>query len=221
MKTSLLAAPCLRHFDPGLRPVLHADASDYSIGATLSQDDGTGLRPVAFFSRRLLPAESRYTPLEKELLAVVGALSHWRSYLLGAAITVLSDHESLGWLRSHTSVTSERLTRWREFLEMFDLGAVQYIKSSAKTAAGALSRRSDVPPCTLDPEVEEVSEVWTLGPRGSPDLCASLSLSSHLSRPRVRHRPAPDGRSRCRTGTGAWRRLWVPRVRRSLRSGTT
>ena len=45
--------------DPKLPFVLNCDASGYAIGATLQQDQGNGLQPVAYRSKKLSPA--RYT----------------------------------------------------------------------------------------------------------------------------------------------------------------
>jgi hypothetical protein len=50
---------------------VHADASDYALGSVISQKDAQGrLRPVLFYSRKLLPAERNYSTPDKELLAM-------------------------------------------------------------------------------------------------------------------------------------------------------
>ena len=55
------------------------DASDDTIGGTLSQRDEEGnLRPVACYNRKLGPAEQRYKIYDKELLARVVCLPEWR-----------------------------------------------------------------------------------------------------------------------------------------------
>ena len=46
---------------------IHTDTSDEQIGAVISQQD----KPIAFFSRKLNPAQTQYTTTEKELLAIV------------------------------------------------------------------------------------------------------------------------------------------------------
>jgi len=71
-KELLLSSQVLVHFDPKLPIRLACDASDYGIGAVLSQimPDGSE-KPVAFFSRTLSPTERKYSQIEKEALACV------------------------------------------------------------------------------------------------------------------------------------------------------
>ena len=62
-----MTGPILRHFDPSKHGVVEADASDYAIGAVFSQYDDKGkLHPVAYYSRKLLPAEMNYQIYDKE-----------------------------------------------------------------------------------------------------------------------------------------------------------
>ena len=69
LKQALVEAPVLRAPDFTKPFLVRTDASDYAIGAVLSQSwDGADL-PVAFESRKLSPPESRYPTHEKELLA--------------------------------------------------------------------------------------------------------------------------------------------------------
>ena len=78
---------------------MKTDASGYAIGSVLLQNDGAGWRPVAFHSRKLLGAETRYDTREQELLSIHEALVQWRAYLEGIKFTVETDHESLKWLQ--------------------------------------------------------------------------------------------------------------------------
>jgi RNase H-like domain found in reverse transcriptase len=69
--------------------VLETDASDYAIGMCISQPDSEGrLQPIAFYSRKMIPAELNYEIHDKELLAIVAAFSEWRVYLKGSKYPV-------------------------------------------------------------------------------------------------------------------------------------
>ena len=84
LRRALQKEPVLQTPDYSRPFTLHTDASNRGVGAVLSQsqDDGSDL-PVAFYSRKLLPRETRYTTTEKECLAVVSAVQHFAVYLLG------------------------------------------------------------------------------------------------------------------------------------------
>jgi len=51
---------------------------------TLSQEQEEKWKPIAFLSKRMQPAERNYEIYDKELLAIVEALTKWRQYLLDA-----------------------------------------------------------------------------------------------------------------------------------------
>jgi hypothetical protein len=101
LKTAFTTAPILRHFDPTLPTVVEADASEYALGAVVSQRDPTDgmLHPITFHSRKFNPAEQNYEIYDKEMLAIVEVLDHYRHYFegLGQKITVYSDHRNLLW----------------------------------------------------------------------------------------------------------------------------
>lgn len=90
-------APVLRHFDPEIQTIVETDASDFALGAILSQKQDSGTRstsgkqlpdckdseqepprtnlrlhPIAFHSRKFTSAEANYETCDKELLAIVG-----------------------------------------------------------------------------------------------------------------------------------------------------
>jgi len=55
-------------------------------------------RPIAYFSKALSPNNLSKSAYEKELMALVLAVQHWRPYLLGRSFKVYSDQRSLGYL---------------------------------------------------------------------------------------------------------------------------
>ena len=77
LKISLTTAPVLALPDPSKPFLVTTDASDYAIGAILSQDQGKGEQPIAYESRKMTPAELNYPVHEKELLVMVHAINIW------------------------------------------------------------------------------------------------------------------------------------------------
>ena len=65
---------------------IHTDASHTQLGAVISQNG----KPIAFYSRKLNDAQTRYTTTERELLAIVETLKEFRNILLGQEIIVYS-----------------------------------------------------------------------------------------------------------------------------------
>ena len=89
LKQELVSAPVLALPDFGAPFQVIADASILGTGAVLLQND----HPIAYTSKRYIPAEINYTTTEQEMLAIVRALKEWRCYLEGSEVTLLTDHE--------------------------------------------------------------------------------------------------------------------------------
>ena len=72
LKQRVCEASILRHFDPNEQCFVETDSSNYVNAGMLSQpDDNSILHPVAYFSRRMTPAECNYEIYDKELLAII------------------------------------------------------------------------------------------------------------------------------------------------------
>ena len=122
--------------------VVTTDASGFAVGATLSQDQGNGLQPIAFLSHKMNEHERNYPVHEQELLAVIIALKEWRHYLHGRPFKIITDHQSLRYLSTQPHL-SPRQVRWSEFLQQFDY-EIEYKPGKLNVAADALSRREDL-----------------------------------------------------------------------------
>lgn len=137
-KELLVSAPLLQYPDPTKPYILTTDASAVAIGAVLSQGPIGQDKPIAYASRTLSDTESRYSTIERELLAIIWATKHFRPYLYGHKFTIYTDHRPLAWLYSLKEPNS-KLTRWRLRLQEYDFDII-YKKGKQNTNADALSR---------------------------------------------------------------------------------
>ena len=71
------------------------DASNVAVGAVLQQQTDDEWKPITFFSRRIKPAETRYSTFDHELLAMYLAIKHFQHFVEGRQFHVLTDHKPL------------------------------------------------------------------------------------------------------------------------------
>ena len=88
----------LAHPQSELELSLAVDASNHHVGRVLQQKCEAGWQPLAFISRKLKAAETKYSTLNRELLACVAAIHHFRCLVEGRAFTVYTDHKPLTYL---------------------------------------------------------------------------------------------------------------------------
>jgi len=89
LKTLVCERPILAQPDYKKQFILHMDASAYGVGAVLLQEGEINpfkllkpkLHPLTYFSATFTPMERNYDVYERELLAVIEALDHWRIHL--------------------------------------------------------------------------------------------------------------------------------------------
>ena len=91
VKDLVTQAPVLTYFDVNKPLALQCDSSEKGLGAALMQDG----RPVVYASRALRDAETRYSQIEKEMLAIVWSLQRFHQYAFGKHTIVQSDHKPL------------------------------------------------------------------------------------------------------------------------------
>ncbi len=203
LKLAIRSGPVLALPDPSLPFVVHTDASGFAIGAVLQQKQADGtLRPLAFLSKKMLDAETRYPTHEQELLAIISALKTWRHYLDGRKFTVCTDHASLQHFKTQPML-SGRQTRWKDVIAQFDFD-IEYVRGESNVVADALSRRADHAPVKQHSSELLVNSIFVAAAAAAPaDLLADIrkaapadSAYQHaLSRPRTRSDPlsAVDG----------------------------
>lgn len=152
LKKLLICAPVLAQWDPDRETIVETDSSGYVVGGALSQKDDSGIwRPVAFYSKRNLPAECNYPIHDKELLAIIRCLEHWDAELRSVpSFVILTDHLNLRYFMKKQQL-SERQARWAETLSRYNF-TIQYRPGRQATVPDALSRREQDMPAGAEDE---------------------------------------------------------------------
>ena len=143
LKQALTSAPVLAMPDFQKPFVIETDASDKGIGAVLHQENHS----IAYVSRALGPKNQGLSTYEKECLAILLAVDHWRHYLVQAEFENRTDQCSLAHLDDqllHTPWQQKALTKL--------LGLqykITYKQGAENKAADALSRKPHDGPTEL------------------------------------------------------------------------
>jgi hypothetical protein len=115
LKDCFTRGAVLVHYNPARQTRVESDASGKAVGGILSQAyEGQGpsgrtvWKPIAFFSRKMNPAELNYGGPNQEMLAIVESFKEWRHYLEATAkpTLVLTDHQNLRYF-----ITTKELNR--------------------------------------------------------------------------------------------------------------
>ena len=118
LKLKLSTSPVLTHPHVDRMFALTTDASTVGIGAELARETPAGLRPVYYFSRTLSKSERRYSTYDREFLAIVMAIRHFRHHLLGTTFRLRTDHRHLQFMLT-TKNPWGRQARWIVELEEY------------------------------------------------------------------------------------------------------
>ena len=139
------------------------EACNTGLGATFWQQEGEKFRPVAFASRFPTDCERKYAIYELELLGALWGLEHFRYYVYGKKVNLLTDHQALqpllirNW--SHKQL-SAGLTRWLDRLSHFDVN-VQYTAGKNIPLTDFLSRHPIVNTAENETENDESGQTET------------------------------------------------------------
>src|SRR5712672_3412896 len=149
LKTLMCRRPVLAQPNYNKPFVVHTNASAYGVGAILLQEGEIPpnvktskplLHPIAYYSATFIQAERNYDIYERELLAVVKALKHWRHHLGGSRFpfTVVTDHANLAYWKEPRDL-NRRTARWHSFLQDYWFN-IQITPGKNHSAADFLSR---------------------------------------------------------------------------------
>ena len=139
-KSELANAVLLVHPKVDSPLCIMVDASNAAVGGVLQQDDNGVMKPIAFFSRRLKSAETRYSTFGRELLAIYLSIRHFRHILEGRDFYIYTDHKPLiHAFNAKPDRYSPREIRHLDFISQFSTD-IRHVKGKDNTVADALSR---------------------------------------------------------------------------------
>ncbi len=90
------------------------------LGGLLMQERNGKPQPIAYASRLCTAAEKNYSIMERETLAVIYCLEHFRDMILGYLIRVWTDHTAIQNLFKHKNLRG-RLAQWFVILQSYEV----------------------------------------------------------------------------------------------------
>ncbi|SNX88141.1 related to gag-pol protein [Melanopsichium pennsylvanicum] len=131
---------------------LETDASDFAIAGVLKQEHDGQWHPVAYYSRKMQPAERNYKIHNKELLAVVACLKQWRHMLAGLPqqLVIYTDHKALKYFKSQHCISGQQAC-WAVILANYDF-VLHYRPGDKGGEPDALTWRSNMQPEGVEKE---------------------------------------------------------------------
>nr|GFA86877.1 reverse transcriptase domain-containing protein [Tanacetum cinerariifolium] len=158
------------------------------MGAVLGQRQEKHFRPIHYVSKTMTEAESNYTTMEKEMLAVVYAFEKLQSYLIMNKSIVYTDHSAVKYLFAKKD-SKARLIRWVLLLQEFTFKDVKhYIWDDPflfKICTDQVIRR-----CVHGQEAIDILKACHYGPTGghrSPNYTAKKVFDSEFYWPTIYH----------------------------------
>ena len=141
LKNACTKQDVLTFFDPAKPNRIETDESDLAIRAYLLQPDDQGRwHPIAYYSRKLSPAEQNYDIADKELLAIIACLEEWHVYVKGAVeIIIYTDHKNLFTFTTIKTLNRKQI-RWSELLGRYKF-IIRRIAEKDNGRTDALNRR--------------------------------------------------------------------------------
>ena len=161
LKEYLTSAPALAIFDPDLPTIIYTDASLEGLGAVLKQKQHNGEeKPVAFFSKKLTPAQKKKKAIYIELIAVKEAVQFWQYWLIGRKFEIVTDHKPLADMNLRAR-PDEELGDIATYLLNYDF-TIRYREGKENEEADALSRNPVLDPGEESEEREPLRTVNAL-----------------------------------------------------------
>jgi hypothetical protein len=120
LKKALISGPVIQPPDWHLSFEIMCDASNYAVGAVLSQSKDKKHYAITYASKTLTGPQLNYATIEKELLVEVFTIKKFKSYLVGTKVIVYTGHVVVKYLLTKKDA-KPHLIRWILLLQEFDL----------------------------------------------------------------------------------------------------
>jgi len=140
LKEALTTAPVLMSPNYKKKFNIASDASANGIGGVVFQlDESNKERPIAYYSRQLIDREKNWSIYERELLALVECLKHFRYFVEGNKINLFTDHKAIMFLNNQPKLNAKQ-ARWISYLNLFNY-KIHYREGALNRVADGLSRQ--------------------------------------------------------------------------------
>ena len=158
----------LAYFDPTQQTEVHVDSSKFGIGCVLVQNE----HPIAYGSCALTPTQQKYSPMEKEMLAVLVGCNKFHQYLYGAKnVLIITDHKPLEAIfKKDLAHTPTRLAKMVLQLRKYDL-VVKWKPGKSMFLLDTLSRAYLA---SMDEDIDSHIEVENGWPKRYADCNGTL-----------------------------------------------
>lgn len=186
-KESLSKATLLAHPEPEAKITLTTDASDTALGAVVQQETTEGWQPLAFMSKKLNRTQTKYSPYDRELLAIYIAVRHFRHLLEGRKFTIFTDHKPLVYaFQQDLSHSSPRQARHLDYIGQFSTD-IRHVSGKDNIVADTLSR---VEAIQRAPDFEQLAKSQLEDPELIKILDGSIPTALELVKIKIPGSPA-------------------------------
>lgn len=135
LKKRLCSAPVLTLPDLQQPFEIETDASDYAVGAVLTQHG----HPVAYHSETLSDAVHKYPMYDKEMYSIFQDCQQWKHYILSKETVIHIDHRPLQFMQTQGKLQNDRHQKWSTYLQQLHLN-IKYKKGITNRVADCLSQ---------------------------------------------------------------------------------
>ena len=143
LKQIIVEEPVLQYYDPNKRVKISSDASKSGLGAVLLQETDGEWKPVAYASRAMTDAETRYAQIEKEMLSLTFACERFHQYIYGQKVVAETDHKPLvSIVKKPLNMAPLRIQRLLLRIQKYEI-ELSYTPGKFMFVADALSRAYD------------------------------------------------------------------------------